>query len=382
VNSAVRQLRVQTAAELFALLVDEDEAVRLAALSSIAMSPDKALRFGRHDDADVVDILVARVRDPAARFERIAVLAALRRFRDARARALFCELLAESSDDELLFQVAECLEEHHLEIETSFLRRLLQGAGSVARIRIAARWMAERSDCTVEDRLRIAAFGDAANSPPPPVDPATLAAWLAAVSGSSAAQFRALLETGDTGNLVRLAQSWKLCDASTRVWLLAQPAVLASCDESLLDQALADEDPLVLVAALRAISGVPAQAERYAAHGTRLARHDHAGVRCAALRLVPDGFDWLAFLRDEADTEARVAALRGAASNLDEAAVPLLLDSLQSRDWAERATATDLLIALGPASIEPARALIGHDQSGVRIAAARILREATLQSAP
>lgn len=361
------QLRIRSAAELLAALADPEPAVRLAVLKMVASHPARALAFGRHEGADVIDALLAQAAGRERRGVWEVVVATLAVFRDARVVEFFQKLLATAHRAQTLFTVAERLAHEPIDSIKDSLRPLLMQNESDARARATARLMIWASDLDPAAQLRAALLAGRNRVRPPRLTNETAPHWLAELDGLFGELARQALETQGEPALRLLASHWEQLAERDRIWLLGWSGTTELCAKALTSGSSA--------LALAALERLPALGEPAAVAPllASLAANPDPAVRLAAIQAGASGIDFRAILATEQSPALRRASLLSLVRDEGAAALPELLAALRDADWRMRAAATKALHELGE-QIAPVLEPLARDADPhIRTAAAQVL---------
>ncbi len=369
------EIRVNTAAGLFAALAAPDPMARCAALTAVLRDPGLALRYGRHDGRDVVDALLERLEEAAGDIELRLAVAALAAYDDPRVVERMREVFARPYDEDVLTLAARRLTAlEPADRHACFAPWLMQDRWPV-QARLAADALRDSPHLRLEERVRLASVAPSLVADPPPVDAASRRAWVRELNGECAQGARAQIK--------RLGEpAWRTLlegpglTAETHAWLLAwgatdfPDAVLAP-----LQAALGHPDADLAREALRLVSRLgPERAAALREAVVPFARASDPAVRLDALRAGATVQTWRVVARQDLDPRARVAAVRWMAREDGAQAAEALARCLaEDADWRVRAAAADALVALGEAALPVVEPLLHHDRTAVRAAAYRVL---------
>lgn len=245
------RLRVRCVADLVPLLSHEKPFYRVAAFKSILDNPRNALRLAKHNDKDVVDVLIELLGRADARDDRKAILAILGQFDDARVRDAFVSVLMAEDDDETLHLTSRYVREGGLTLQTDALLTLLRCNDNLSRNRIAAELLADRGPLEAADLIRVAAFSNGTLDFPN-VDAESIDAWLAELRGPLQEFLLATVERHGPG-IGAWARFWSALGPDLRIWLVRRACYEEPTNEEIVLKGLADPDQHVQHATLVAI---------------------------------------------------------------------------------------------------------------------------------
>lgn len=365
------QLRIRNAAELIAALSDPTPAMRLAVLRMVAKHPQQALAYGRHDELDVVDVLLAQAAGRDRRGIWEVVVATLAVFRDPRVVEFFKGLLANARRAETLFAAAKRLGQEPIDPLRDFLRPLLMQNESDARARATARLMVWATELDTAAELRAALLAGRRRVSLPPCTADTASFWLAELNGLFVELARPALEGQGAPAFHVLAAHWDELAEGDRVWLVGWGG--ADVVRPLVEKALASGSTKLMLAALARVPALGARGAGLAPTVAALATNDDPRVRLAALRAGASGLDFRALLASEQSPALRRTYLASLARQEGRDALPDLVAALRDPHWSVRAAAADAMQALGD-EIAPIIEPLAHDADPrIRTAAVQVL---------
>lgn len=369
------QVRVGSAAELFAALSAPDPMARCAALVAVLEHPDVTVRYGSHAGRDVVDVLLAMHEEAGGDVELRLVLAALASFDDPRVVARMRAVFAQGHPEDILLLALRRLQGLDPAERHAFFRGWLTQDARPTHARLAAVALRDIPYLSVAEQVRLAVVAPDASQEPPPVNGDSRQAWLHEL----AAQFT----QGARAQLQRMGQpAWQALVGGrgitdeTRLWLL-EWGVGAYPDEVIAPLSEALQHPSTALArdALRLVPRLGA--ERSAVLREALvpfARSNHADVRLDAMRAGVAMQNWGVLAQQDPDPRVRAVALHWLAREEGARAVDALAQCLaHDDDWRVRAAAADALVAIGEAAVPVVEPLVGDDRPAIRAAAFRVL---------
>jgi hypothetical protein len=336
------QVRIRCAADLFDAVRDPRTEVQLPTLRGIMEDPSRALQFGKHNGLDIIDVLAELTRTQPEAFLHQARLMALLCYREPRAHAALLAEFGREPDGQLAITLANRLAMEPLELTRPVFRPLLQVAG--ARRTAAALVLQTDPTLTTPERLRIATV---LGSPEllPEWKPAELLAWAEEAAQPGADLVRQHLSSNEE-MLRSLAEHFHDLPPCVQTWLIP----LSELDR-VREWSANLQDPAPLRAATQRL--LQAGANVPAAITARWLDHPDGAVQLAAIAMGGADEDLSAWIAPQKALPLRRAALRRlGAGDLDK--VTAYLDA---PEWELRATATELLVAGGPAVVPVLRQL-------------------------
>jgi len=206
-----------TAAELRAALATPDALERRGVLARIASDPAAAIALGSDDGTDVVDALIELV-DPKLDYGlREDLSIAIGAFDAPRVTDFFLARLAAAETSEEAFDAAGQLARRDLAGHRERLVAIARSDGPPERIAATAELLAGAEGLPPDVDVLVAALDD--EHPPPPLDEASVNAWIELLDGPFASEARdRLAEQGPPAHAALSARTERLAD-DDREWL-------------------------------------------------------------------------------------------------------------------------------------------------------------------
>ncbi len=361
------ELRLETAADLFAAIESNDLLTRLSVLEAIALDPEAALALGSHGNRDLIVVLrseLEQVFSPEMRMYLLAALTAMPS--DERVTGALEQIWFLSDDtNERLCAVARLVQENNPAIR-EHLERSLLGNDSDRAQAVANAWRVSSQDSSAVN-LRLSLAAEHFHGTVPNLEHHT-ELWLTELRGAFADRAREWLEVQPEPAIAVLGAVWENLNRETRAWLLELATKTESLKLSSLTN-LAMQDAQLQLEAIRAAS-TPAITAQYSQHLERLAdQTQNPEVQAAAIRAGATGNNRTRALQASART-VRIAAIQKLGIN-DQST---LLELLQDGDWRIRSAAAEQLCTFGEAGKRAVQTFINHERLEVRMAAARVLQ--------
>ncbi len=366
-DAANSELRLETAADLFAAIESNDLLTRLSVLEAIALDPEAALALGSHQNRDLIAVLrceLEQVFSPEMRMYLLAALCAMPS--DPRLTTALEQIWFLSDDtNERLCVLRRLVQENNPAIR-EHLERSLLGSDSDRAQSVANAWQVSSQDSSAVN-LRLSLAAEHFSVIVPDLEQHT-DLWLTELRGAFADRAREWLEVQAEPSIEILSAVWEKLNRDTRAWLLE----LATRSESsrlssLTDLAMRDEH--LQLEAIRAAS-TPAITAQYSHQLEQLANHNpNPSVQAAAIRAGAPGNNRARALQASART-VRIAAIQKLGIN-DQTT---LLELLEDNDWRIRSAAAEQLNTFGEAGKRAVQGFINHERLEVRMAAARVLQ--------
>ncbi len=361
------ELRLETAADLFAAIESNDLLTRLSVLEAIAIDPEAALALGSHQSRDLIAVLrseLEHVFSPEMRLYLLAALGAMPS--DSRVTTALEQIWFLSDDtNERLCALGRLVQDDDPTIR-EHLERSLLGNDSDRAQAVANAWRVSSDDSSAVN-LRLSLAAEHFSGIVPNLEHHT-ELWLTELRGAFADRAREWLEVQPESIIAALSQAWEKLNRETRAWLLELATKTESPNLSSLTD-LAMHDAQLQLEAIQAAS-TPAISHQYSQDLERLAdQTQNPEVQAAAIRAGAAGNNRTRALQASART-VRIAAIRRL-GNHDQTT---LLELLQDSDWRIRSAAADQLCTLGETGKHAVQPLLNHEQLEVRMAAARVLQ--------
>ena len=360
------ELRLETAADLFAAIESNDLLTRLSVLEAIAIDPQGALALGSYQNRDLMAVLrseLEQVFSPEMRMYLLAALSAMPS--DSRLTTTLEQVWFLSEDTNERLCVLRRLVQENNPATREHLGQSLLGSDSDRAQAVANVWIISSEDSgAVKLRLALAAehFSGTLDLEQ------NTELWLTELRGAFADRARERLEFEPEQSIEILSAVWERLNRDTRAWLLDLATKTESAKlSSLTDLAMRDQQ--LQLQAIRAAS-TPAITAQYRQQLEQLANHNpNPDVQAAAIRAGAPGNNRTRALRANART-VRIAAIQKLGINDQTTLIELLQDS----DWRIRSVAAEQLSAFGEAGKRGVQSLLDHERLEVRMAAARVLQ--------
>jgi HEAT repeats len=361
------ELRLETAADLFAAIESNDLLTRLSVLEAITIDPEAALALGSHGNRDLIAVLRSELEQVFSPEMRMYLLAALTAMPSDERLTTTLEQVWFLSDDtnERLCALRRLVQENNPAIR-EHLERSLLGSDSDRAQAVANAWQVSSQDSSAVN-LRLSLAAEHFSGIIPNLEQHT-DLWLTELRGAFADRAREWLEIQPEQSIEILSAAWDKLNRDTRAWLLELATKTESSRlSSLTDLAMRDEH--LQLEAIQAAS-TPAITAQYSHQLEQLANHNpDPDVQAAAIRAGAAGNNRTRALQASART-VRIAAIQKLGIN-DQST---LLELLQDSDWRIRSAAAEQLSTFGEAGKRAVQTLLDHERLEVRMAVARVLQ--------
>jgi hypothetical protein len=363
------ELRIKSAADLEKAVLAEDISVRLAVLKAVGENPQAALRYGKHNGRDIIDVMIDQVTvldNSSLRQVMFSVLALLP---GERVKQTLIKELHLGNDPACLEAASRRLAEEEPDERRRIFEPFLMQDEETVKARQAALALAGLEDLNPAQRLRVALVGADGEYEPPALDAAQWELWAETLTGAHAEYARYLARRQGRPAFQELKRRWKGLDQETKIWLLAWGAEEFAMDTvEIMAQALEQGPEYVTLKALELVPCYEQASGLFAAAVTKWADHADVSLRRAAIAAGAQT-DLAAVARDDADESVRLAAI----NRLGAAEAELLAELMGDDSWRVRSAAAQALCSLGGQGASLARKVMKSGNQPARIAAAQAL---------
>ncbi|KMY67434.1 hypothetical protein AAU61_11405 [Desulfocarbo indianensis] len=368
------ELRIRSAADLERALESPDIAVRLAVLKAVGENARAAMRYGKHQGRDLVDVLIDQVNTLDNSSLRQAAFTVLSLLPGQRVKEALIKELHFSGEPEAIMAAGRRLaQEEPQERRRIFLPFLMQDDDPV-KARQAALALADLADLTPEERLRAALLGTDPAYEPPALDSGTWPCWREALRGIHAEYARQLAQRQGGQAFRELKGRWPELDLASKTWLLTWGSREFALDTvELLAQALEQGPEDLALAALRCVPRYHLAAGLFSQAVEPWARHDDPRLKRAAIRAGAKGVDLIALAKAEPYEGLRLAAVERLGREGEASSVEVLAELLAAESWRVRSAAAQALIGLGEKGLGAARRVMEQGPPSAKAAAAQVL---------
>ncbi len=350
----VVELRIRCAADLAKALNSPDAAVRLQVLAAVASQPQAALRYGKHQGRDLIDLLIDQANTLEESTLRQAVLRTLARLPGRRVREALKKELYLTRDPRMVEVAASRLAREEPEVIRDIFALLLRQDEAPHQARAAALAMAGLEDLSPEENLRLALLGPGLEDRAPLLDDRSWPLWQKALAGPHRDFARRLLQDQGEDSFRYLRSRWAELPAPDRSWLLDWGAAAHQMEAvEIMGRALREGPDELARKALELVPAFGGAATLFAQAATPWATHRHPDIRAAAIR-AGARVEPADLIGEEEAEPVRLAALERLAAGGGSGAAERLAALLEDPSWRVRAAAASGLARLG----EPARILL------------------------
>lgn len=371
------ELRIKSAADLERALSAEDIGTRLAILKAVGENPGAALRYGKHNGRDAIDVMIDQVNTMSNSSLRQVVFSVLALLPGERVKQELIKEFCLGTDPACLEAAARRLTGEEPDERRRIFGPFLMQDEKPAKAREAARAMAGLEDLSPAERLRVALLGPDGDYAAPELNRENWQPWAEALEGAHAEYARSLAERQGRTAFQELKKRWPELDRGNQAWLLdwgTADFALEAVD--LLAQALQEgtEGP-ALELALKALLCVPRYdqaAGLFVEAVTPWTEHPDPALRRAAIAAGARA-DLAKLAREDGDETMRLIAINRLGADGGTAAAELLAALMGDGSWRVRAAASRALAGLGDKGGLAARQVISSGNQEARAAAAQAL---------
>ena len=350
----VVELRIRCAADLAQALNSPDTAVRLQVLAAVASQPQAALRYGKHQGRDLIDLLIDQANTLAESTLRQAVLRTLAMLPGRRVREALKKELYLSRDPGVVEAAASRLAQEEPAVVRDIFALLLMQDEAPHQARAAALAMADLEDLSPEENLRLALLGPGLEDRAPLLDDRSWPLWQKALAGPHRDYARRLLERQGEPCFGFLKSCWEELALPERAWLLEWGAEAHQMEAvEIMGRALRQGPDELARKALELVPSFGGAAGLFAQAATPWASHRDPYIRAAAIRAGAQ-VEPADLIGEEEAEPVRLAALERLAAGGGPGAAEHLAALLEDPSWRVRAAAAAGLARLD----EPARTLL------------------------
>ncbi|HRI44754.1 MAG TPA: hypothetical protein PLL78_13585 [Fimbriimonadaceae bacterium] len=365
---------VRSAEDLLLALRDPDLEVRVALLSSIMANPQVALQFGKFQNVDLIDELIAQTFRVESTLYRHIVTAVLSAFDDPRVPPHFLRLITYYGEPDLLEVVRSRLMLEPVEPGLATYRSLVLQTDSLRHTHAAADLLSRSESLEPRLALRVSVANTLEVDQSPQIDSETVSAWIAELNGPFLREASILAEGKGQHGFVTLAARANELDRDAMIWLLRWGARTWPLDAvEVVRLGLRHEDEEVVLEALRSVETLGPSGSLFAAEAAPLAQSSSARVRALAISVGAPLDSPRQALANETEPEALAELLARLRKSEGKAAIDILVDHLGHSHYRVRIQAQTELAALGEAAQETAMRLVREGNEVQRAAGANLL---------
>lgn len=367
------ELRIKNAADLERALNAEDIATRLAVLKAVGENPQAALRYGKHNGRDLIDVLIDQVNTMSGSSLRQVVFSVLALMPGERVKQELIKEFCLGGDPACLEAAGTRLAGEAADEKRRIFGPFLMQDDNQAKAREAAKAMTDIPDLSTAERLRVALLGPDGDFEPPTLDAANWQVWSEALNGPHTEYARSLAQRQGKQAFNELKRRWSELSPDNKAWLLEWGAAEFALEAvELMSLALAEGPEEAALTALQCVPGYKEAAGLFAEAAAQWAAHPDQRLRRAAVAAGAQA-DLAALARDASDEALQLIAINrlGADGGADQAGV--LAELLGDGSWRVRAAAAGALSMMGEAGAGAARRVLQSGTQDARAAAAQAL---------
>lgn len=366
--------RIRSAEELLLALRDPDLEVRVALLSSIMSDPQVALRFGRFQNVDFIDELIAQTFRVESTLYRHIVTAVLSAFDDPRIPPHFLRLITYYGEPDLLEVVRTRLMLEPVELGLATYRGLVLQTDSLRHTHAAADLLTRAEELEPRLALRVSVANTVGVDRSPPIDDDSKKVWIEELNGPFLREASLLAEAKGRDGFMALSRDAGSLRPDALVWLLRWGTRNWPLDAiDLIRQGLRHEDGEVVLEALRAVDSLGASGNLFSTEVAPLVRSEDARVRALAISAGAPVESVRVALTEETEPEVLAELLVRLRKAEGSDSIDTLVGHLEHPHYRVRVQAQAELAALGEATKEAAMRLVIEGNDLQRAAGANLL---------
>jgi hypothetical protein len=365
------ELRIKSAADLEQAVISEDIGTRLAVLKAVGENPQAALRYGKHNGRDLIDVMIDQVNTLNNSSLRMVVLSVLALLPGERVKQAMIKEFHLSNNAECIKASAKRLAQEEPEERRRIFTPFLMQDESPVKAREAAKALADLDELNQAERLRVALVGPDAEFAMPELNPENWELWQTALTGLHAEYARQLVQRQGREAFQELKARWPELDLDSRVWLLRWGVVEFALESVELVSLALEQGPDEL--ALIALECVPSYDQASGLFNRAVekwAGHEDRRIRRAAIAAGAQ-VDLAGLARSESDEEIRLAAINRLGYDAEHAG--FLAGLLSDDSWRVRAMASQVLGRMGEDGVEEARKVLENGGQQAKTAAVQAL---------
>ena len=363
------ELRIKSAADLENAVLAEDLGTRLAVLKAVGENPAAALRYGKHNGRDLIDVMIDQVNTLSNSSLRQLMFSVLALMPGERIKQTLIKELHLGGDPASIEAAARRLAEEEPEERRRIFEPFLMQDESPAKAREAALALADLVSLNPAERLRVALLGSDGDYEPPQLDAEHWELWAEALAGAHAEYARSLAQRQGKPAFQELKSRWTELFRETKCWLLDWGAEEFAMETvELIAQSLDQGPDDLALKALECVPGYQQAAGLFTDAVTKWAGHGDQSLRRAAIEAGAQ-VALAAIARDDADEMVRLAAI----NRLGAEEAELLAELMSDDSWRVRSAAAQVLSRLGEQGACLARKVLNSGTQPARIAAAQAL---------
>jgi hypothetical protein len=371
IEQAAAELRIRNAADLERAVQAEDIGTRLAVLKAIGDNPQAALRYGKHNGRDLIDVMIDQVNTLTNSSLRLMVLSVLSLLPGERVKQAMIKELHFSQDMESIKVAAKRLVQEEPEERRRIFAPFLMQDDSPFKAREAAKAMMDLDELDQAERMRIALVGPDSEFAMPGLNQDNWQLWQEALQGLHAEYARELAKRQGRGAFRILKERHLELDLDSRAWLLRWGVVEFAMDSvDLVSTALEQGPDKLALIALECVPSYDQAATLFCGAVQEWAEHEDNRMRRAAIAAGAQ-VDLTGLAGGDPDEAIRVEAIKRLGYEAGHAS--FLADLLEDDSWRVRAAAAQVLGRMGDDGAEAAREVLEKGSQQAKIAAVQAL---------
>lgn len=371
VEQAAAELRIKSAADLEHAVQAEDIGTRLAVLKAIGDNPQAAVRYGKHNGRDLIDVLIDQANTLNNSSLRLMVLSVLSLLPGERVKQALIKELHFSEEMECIKVAAKRLAQEEPDERRRIFAPFLMQDDNPFKAREAAKALMDLDELDQAERMRIALVGPDSEFAMPELNQKNWRLWRDALQGLHAEYARELAQRQGRGAFRVLKERHLELDLDSRAWLLRWGVVEFALDSvDLVSTALEQGPDKLALIALECVPSYDHAAELFKGAVQKWADHEDKRMRRAAIAAGAQ-VDLAALAGGDSDETIRVEAIKRLGYEAGHAS--FLAELLEDSSWRIRAASSQVLGRMGDHGAEAARQVLEKGGHQAKIAAAQAL---------
>lgn len=371
IAQAGAELRIKNAADLERAVQAEDIGTRLAVLKAIGDDPQAALRYGKHNGRDLIDVMIDQITVLTNSSLRLMVLSVLSLLPGERVKQAMIKELHFSQDMECIKVAAKRLAQEQPDERRRIFTPFLMQDDNALKAREAAKALMDLDELERAQRMRIALVGPDSEFAMPELNQENWEIWQDALQGLHAEYARELAQRQGRVAFQVLKGRHSELDSDTRTWVLRWGVVEFALESVELVALALEQGPEAL--ALIALECVPSYEQAAGLFGKAVQKwseHEDIRIRRAAIAAGAQ-VDLTDLAGSDPDEAVRVEAIKRLGYEAGHTA--FLADLLEDDSWRVRSAASMVLGRMGEDGARAARKVLEKGSQKAKIAAAQAL---------
>ncbi len=370
-EQAAEELRIQNAADLERAVQSEDIGTRLAVLKAVGENPQAALRYGKHNGRDLIDVMIDQVNTLTNSSLRQMVLTVLSLLPGERVKQAMIKELHLSNEPAYIEAAARRLAQEEPDERRRIFAPFLMQDESPVKAREAAKAIIDLDELNQAERLRVALVGPDSEFAMPELNAESWELWQGALRGLHAEYARQLVQRQGREAFQILKDRNSELDFDSRTWLLRWGVVEFALESvELVAQALEQGTEQLALIALECVPSYDRASGLFTQAVEKWAKHEDTRIRRAAIAAGAE-VDLTSLAQGDPDEPIRLAAIKRLGYEAGHAG--FLADLLADESWRVRSAASQVLGKMGDDGAEAARRVLEIGGQQAKVAAVQAL---------